>query len=295
MNIITGLSVPRLAQQPPRFAAAGENSTLRQGISQEFKSSAPTSALKAYTLLFGAKVSSVPLQQHLANNPTELAKVTNWSMLIVPGDGIYLKGEHNGVKFSLEAIPEKKKEEPTYQFTVSENGSESTTPLTKEQYDSLQEKFSAQADKKIGEAYGLGTGFDVTQWVVKLADMTFNNQIEWTGGEQNLTFGGIIPGFHAAMTGTVDGVKVTLMERSNFLSSSSYIGLEKPGFPPQILAVSGETEQEAAEVFGMVQKLLRSEVEVEENYKTQKQELAQAREEVTRQLSELKAKYPNPV
>lgn len=215
-----------------------------------------------------------------------------WSFIAKPEGGSILCCKLNEKQYNLESV----RTDETYEkdgakyykmlFNLNvkaSDGNMTSFPLTGDEYSKASEKVEKVVFPIIEKQYGLGEGLDLTNVLLDLADKTVNKEVNWVQVDATIGFGnGLSIEASGAVEGKLpDGTKVHVLEKVKneifSITRTSFISLEKPGMPPQVIRVGSEKEEKAYELFGGAFKLIEKE-----------KELNQALEEVSQNKNLLK-------
>ncbi|MEW5819260.1 MAG: hypothetical protein AB1782_03645 [Cyanobacteriota bacterium] len=264
----TGLIKPGLEHLKANFLSFGKSPD---------KPKADTSKIEGFNH-FGKETPQVALAKMVEGAISGQAK--EWSFIAKPEDGSILCCKLDGKQYNLESV----RTDETYEkdgveyykmlFNLnikSPDGNVTTHSLTGDEYSNASDKIEKVVFPLIEKQYGLGEDLELTNVLLNLAEKTVNKEVNWVQVDANIGFGnGLSIEASGAVEGKLpDGTKVHVLEKVKneifSISRISFISLEKPGLPPQVIRVGSEKEEETYELFGKAFKLIEKEKELNQD------------------------------
>lgn len=224
--------------------------------------SVPLSTLQAY---FAPKLSMSPEATNVLNqlvNDAKNGKGDKWSYSVKVDGGTQLSCNIDGKEYKLESVSTGKSyvkdgkthREMNYALVVNTPGEpEKSYPLSKEEFLKATKDLEEVAYPIIEKQYGLDKGLDATNIILDLATKTIDKDITWEQLDSQMGIGkdALLEAVAQIQTILPDETKITITQAiaNNIFSRTvkNYIGLEKPGLPPQTFMIGSETEKESFE------------------------------------------------
>jgi hypothetical protein len=221
---------------------------MTQGVLRMFHTAGlhmPQNAVQS--LRFGQSISDV--EKALQTLRQNGQKIKSWSLLYVPGSGRITQGRDPNLGLFRLFETTKTTGPKEYALEVGEAGQAKKTSLSQEQYDAVRTNCLRDiAAEKIGQQYGLEGLFGLTKLLEAAKTEVREERASLQGlAPHAINIEGVAPVISTAKKVLLsNGTDVTLMVRQISPSQPEYfVGLQKAGFPGQIIAASEDDEKSA--------------------------------------------------